>query len=172
MITQRRFKVVSDSFGDTPPNGNCEHVCDILARSVDEPNVYMYVKVLGGKFELGTIREFIWSTFDIDDGNLRLKNTFKNVVQLVIVSKSFQKTHLTEFKEVSSCIQLIREDFFNINVTKKAPIHEKVVNWDFKKKDLPIIKPEDPICIFYNFVKGDVIRIIRSDGDIAYRMVR
>jgi DNA-directed RNA polymerase subunit H (RpoH/RPB5) len=174
MIAQRRFKVVSDNVvdgsdaDDIPPKG------DILARSVDEAKSYMYVKLLGGKFELGTIREFIWSTFDIlpEAVGLRLKGTRKNVIQMVIISKSFQKTHLSEFKEVSSCIQLIREDFFNINVTKKAPVHEKVSNWEFKKRDLPIIKLEDPICIFHNFTKGDVIRVVRSDGDIAYRIVR
>jgi hypothetical protein len=26
--------------------------------------------------------------------------------------------------------------------------------------------------IFHNFTKGDVIRVVRSDGDIAYRIVR
>lgn len=135
---------------------------------------YIYIKLFDGKFELNVVREFLWNTFTINSaGVIELKKSKKPVVQLIIVSKSFQNSHLKEFKEFSKHIQLIKSDFFNINITKKAPYHHKVDEKVIKnKKELPTIKEEDPNCIFYNFVKGDVIRVVRSDGDICYRIVR
>lgn len=135
---------------------------------------FLYIKIFNTKFELNVVREFLCSKFNIDsNGNIVTKNTNKNVVQLVIICKSFQNSHVKEFKEVSNRIQLIKEDFFNINITKKAPYHEKVTMvHNINKKEIPIIKESDPNCIFYNFVKGDIIRVIRSDGDICYRLVR
>ncbi|CCV01709.1 RNA polymerase II subunit Rpb5b [Invertebrate iridescent virus 22] len=146
----------------------------IGSRLKDDKLEFIYIKIFNTKFELNVVREFLWSKFTIDgSGNIFTKNTNKNVVQLIIICKSFQNSHIKEFKEVSNHIQLIREDFFNINITKKAPYHEKVTEETIvNKKEIPIIKENDPNCIFYNFVKGDIIRVVRSDGDICYRLVR
>jgi len=141
---------------------------------VNDENKFLYIKIFQGKFELNVVREFLWSKFIIDsEGNITTKISNKEVVQLVIICKSFQNSHVKEFKEVSKKIQLIRGDFFNINITKKAPLHQKIENNIIRnKREIAIIKEDDPNCIFYNFVKGDVIRVVRSDGDICYRLVR
>lgn len=136
-------------------------------------NQYIYIKIFNSKFELNVVREFLWTNFTIDNGNIFLKNSNKNVTQLVIICKSFQNSHVKEFTDISKNIQLMREDFFNINITKKAPFHQKVEETIIiNKKAIPTIKENDPNCIFYNFVKGDVIKVIRSDGEICYRLVR
>lgn len=147
---------------------------DTYMLGVNHENKFLYIKIFNGKFELNIVREFLWSKFTIDEeGNIKLKIVDKEVVQLVIICKSFQNSHIKEFKEISKHIQLIREDFFNINITKKAPLHQKVdPNIIQNKREIATIKEEDPNCIFYNFVKGDVIRITRYDGDIYYRLVR
>lgn len=141
---------------------------------VNDDNKYIYIKIFNGKFELNVVREFLWSKFIIDsEGNIKTKISNKEVVQLVIICKSFQNSHIKEFKGVSKHIQLIRGDFFNINITKKVPLHQKVDGNIIKnKREIAIIKEDDPNCIFYNFVRGDVIRVTRSDGDICYRLVR
>jgi DNA-directed RNA polymerase subunit H (RpoH/RPB5) len=136
---------------------------------------YIYIKIYETKFELNTVREFLKLKFILNDNEIYTKSTKKHVVQLVIICKSFQKSHVKEFRETySKNIQIIRSDFFNINITKKAPLHQKVDDLTFikNKRELPIIKSDDPNCIFYNFSKGDVIRVIRSDGDICYRLVK
>lgn len=140
----------------------------------NDENKFIYIKIFDGKLELNVVREFLWSKFTIEnDGIIKTKIHGKNVVQLVIVCKSFQNSHVKEFKGVSKHIQLIRSDFFNINITKKAPLHQKVDENEIKnKREIAIIKEEDPNCIFYNFVKGDVIRVTRFDGDICYRLVK
>lgn len=150
----------------------------IIGRN--DNNEYIYIKIYNSKFELNTVREFLWSMFDIDSNGVMLmrrrkgdKVGSKNVVQLVIICTSFQNSHVKEFTEISKRIQLIKNDFFNINITKKAPLHQKVDENVIKnKKEIPIIKEDDPNCIFYNFTKGDIIRVTRSDGDICYRLVK
>ena len=142
---------------------------------VNDDNQFIYIKIFNGKFELNIVREFL-SKFTIDsNGKIETKTSKETVevAQLVIICKSFQNSHVKEFKEVSKHIQLIRGDFFNINITKKAPLHQKVKeNIIRNKKEIAIIKEDDPNCIFYNFIKGDVIRVVRSDGEIYYRLVR
>jgi DNA-directed RNA polymerase subunit H (RpoH/RPB5) len=148
---------------------------DDYLMGVNDHNQFIYIKIYQGKFELNTVREFLWSKFIINSsGDIVTKISQKNVVQLVIVCKNFQNSHLKEFKEISNHIQLIKSDFFNINITKKSPQHSKVIDYSFlkNKKELPIIKEDDPNCIFYNFKKGDIIRVVRSDGDICYRLVK
>ncbi|ADO00500.1 hypothetical protein WIV_gp156 [Wiseana iridescent virus] len=136
-------------------------------------NEYIYIKIYPGKFEIKVVREFLSTKFNIHNEGVTTKISNKNVVQLIIICKSFQNSHVKEFKELSPHIQLIRSDFFNINITKKAPSHLKVDGSIIKnKKELPILKISDPNCIFYNFVKGDLIKIIRSDGEVCYRLVR
>jgi DNA-directed RNA polymerase subunit H (RpoH/RPB5) len=132
---------------------------------------YIYIRIFDGKLELNVVREFL-SKFTIDSkGNISKGG--KNVVQMVIICKSFQNSHIKEFREVSKHIQLIRCDFFNINITKKIPLHQKVDGTIIRNtRELPILKETDPPCKFYNFVKGDVIRVKRSDGEICYRLVR
>jgi DNA-directed RNA polymerase subunit H (RpoH/RPB5) len=141
---------------------------------VNHNNEYIYIKIYKTKFELNVVREFLKLKFTLDDNNIYTKSN-KHVTQLVIVCKSFQNSHVKEFREAySKSIQIIRSDFFNINITKKAPLHEKIIDTSFiqNKRELPGIKMNDPNCVFYNFCKGDVIRITRSDGDICYRLVK
>jgi len=135
---------------------------------------YIYIKIFNSKLELNIVREFLSTKFTISsDGIITIKNTSKTVVQLVIICKNFQNLHIKEFKELSKNIQLIKEDFFKINITKIVPKHEKVDRSYLSSiKGLPSIKEDDPNCIFYNFIVGDIIRVIRSNGDIIYRQVK
>lgn len=137
-----------------------------------EDNKYIYVKIFNSKLELNNVRSFLSVNFTIDNENIFLKDTEKIIDQLVIICDSFQPNHVKEFMGISKHIQLICSGFFKINITKKAPLHQKVPSTLIKnKREIPIIKLSDPNCIFYNFQKGDVIRVVRSDGDICYRLV-
>lgn len=150
-------------------------ICEDYMIGKNSDDKFIYIKIYDGKFELNTVREFLGSTFTInsENDNIKIKLTNKEVVQLIIICKSFQNTHLKECSLISKQIQLIKSDFFNINITKKAPLHQKVESSIIKnKREIAIIKETDPNCIFYNFVKGDIIRVVRTDGDICYRMVR
>lgn len=149
----------------------------LIGKRVDSEE-YIYIKIFDDKLELNVVREFLSSKFTITNNDMFTKHKNLRVVQLIIICKSFQNSHLKEFKELSNRVQLIKTDFFNINVTKKSPPHTKVCDEETLailkkiKKNLPLLKEEDPNCVFYNFRKGDIIRVLRSNGDICHRLVK
>jgi DNA-directed RNA polymerase subunit H (RpoH/RPB5) len=55
-----------------------------------------------------------------------------------------------------------------------VPKHTKVEDstLDIYKRNLPSLLTTDPICRYYNFQPGDIIKISRSIGGIDYRVVR
>ena len=77
-------------------------------------------------------------------------------------------------------IELFAEEDLQINITKHRlqPLFEKLKDdeiVEFKKSfglKFGILRIDRPIARFYNYSKGDVIRITRSDGYINYRIVK
>jgi DNA-directed RNA polymerase subunit H (RpoH/RPB5) len=77
-------------------------------------------------------------------------------------------------------VELFAEENLQFNITKHRlqPIFQKlndIENKDFKMKyglKFPIMKQDDPIACFYNYKKGDIIRIIRKNKIIDYRIVK
>lgn len=66
---------------------------------------------------------------------------------------------------------------YNITKHRYVPLHEKLSPEEknnFKERfglKIPIIKVTDPVSRFYNFKKGDIIRVYRSDYPV-YRIVK
>ena len=77
-------------------------------------------------------------------------------------------------------IELFAEEDLQINITKHRlqPKFEKLEEsdaYDFKKNfgiKFGILRLDRPISRFYDYQKGDVIRITRNDGYINYRIVK
>lgn len=77
-------------------------------------------------------------------------------------------------------LELFKEEELLYNITKHilVPIHEYLSDSDtieFKKKfgtKIPVILSTDVIARFYNFKKGSIIRIIRKDDYVVYRIVK
>lgn len=141
----------------------------------------IYVKIFESKLELNVVREFLANNFTISQDVITLKNHHNSHVdlivdELILVCKSYQNSHTNEFRNVSKHIQIIRSDFFNVNVTKLAPTHQKAdLNFaalGFQKHNIPTILSSDPQCVFNNFQKGDLIRVVRRCGEISYRIVK
>lgn len=76
--------------------------------------------------------------------------------------------------------ELFAEEDLQYNITKHRyqPKFEKLSLDDsniLKKQfgnNFPIIRKEDPISKFYNYQKGDVIKVIRNNGYVSYRIVK
>lgn len=67
---------------------------------------------------------------------------------------------------------------FNITKHYLVPKHQKISKEELKElkdkielKNLPKISKNDAVAKFFNFNKGDVIKIFRKNGEIAYRYV-
>jgi DNA-directed RNA polymerase I, II, and III subunit RPABC1 len=77
-------------------------------------------------------------------------------------------------------IELFAEEDLQINITKHRlqPVFEKLKDEEaveFKKTfglKFGVLRADRAIARFYDYSKGDVIRIIRSDGYINYRIVK
>ena len=67
---------------------------------------------------------------------------------------------------------------FNITKHKYYNTHVKLTENEKKKFiekigiKIPIIKITDPISKYFNYSKGDVIKILRNDNSISYRLVK
>ena len=76
--------------------------------------------------------------------------------------------------------ELFLEEDLQVNITKHKyqhtleKIHPKTAQ-EIKKKfgtKFPILKKDDPISRFYNFEKGDLIKVTRKNNNIIYRIVK
>ena len=67
---------------------------------------------------------------------------------------------------------------FNITTHKYYNTHIKLQQTEKEKFietigiKIPVIKLSDPISRYFNFKKGDIIKIIRNDNSISYRLVK
>jgi len=77
-------------------------------------------------------------------------------------------------------IELFQADDLQFNITqhKLVPKHirmNKEEMKDFREKygtNIPILLRTDAVSRFYDFAKGEIIKIIRRDGFVSYRIVR
>jgi DNA-directed RNA polymerase I, II, and III subunit RPABC1 len=77
-------------------------------------------------------------------------------------------------------IELLEADYLQINITKHKLVPQHILldrkeAFNFKKKygmKIPVLLRTDPVSRFYNFQKGSIVKIVRRDGDIAYRTVK
>lgn len=79
--------------------------------------------------------------------------------------------------EMTIEVFLMQELVFNITKHELVPKHEKLnaeKALELKKRfgtKFPVILKIDPICRFYGFKRGDMIKIVRKNGMIAFRIV-
>ena len=71
----------------------------------------------------------------------------------------------------------IKELQLNITKHRLVPKHEKVDQRSeeyasLKKYKIPIMLSLDPVSRYYNYKKGDIIRVTRKNGIISYRQVK
>jgi DNA-directed RNA polymerase subunit H (RpoH/RPB5) len=113
--------------------------------------------------------------------------TDKDEIVFVVFDSSFDKTKVVEFEDNNDNVNVFyyKQLLFNVSKHQLVPLHQKVdddTKRTLKKKlliknfgQLPLIYKSDPVCKYYNFRKGDVIKIHRpSMGNkehIAYRFV-
>lgn len=93
---------------------------------------------------------------------------------------SVVKVIISNMEELKIDIELFNASDLKFNITKHilVPKHEalsKEETIEFKIKygtSIPVLLKTDPICKFYNFSKGEIIRVIRRDGFISFRIVK
>ena len=122
----------------------------------------------------------------LDVGNV------KNIINILHNKKLnhaiiIYKTDVTSYaKKIINDIkkEFVIETFFeknmlyNITQHRLVPKHIELSSKDSKDfiekygKKFPVILKTDPVCKYYNFKKGSIIKVIRNNNYIIYRIVK
>ena len=157
MFNQRNYDIIS--------------INDKLIHCVDnEEHIYLF-NFKHEKLDIRKIREIIQSM-------TKFQTTHSIVIYKDTITSSVKK--IIEDKSNNFEIETFKESELSYNITKHVlvPKHEKVSIEEEKElktkygNKFPIILSTDPIVKFYNFKHGNIIRIIRKDNNIIYRIVR
>jgi DNA-directed RNA polymerase I, II, and III subunit RPABC1 len=81
---------------------------------------------------------------------------------------------------INIVLEMFVLDELQFNITKHILVPEHILltdkqGFDIKKKlgsRLPVLLSSDPVSRFYKFKRGNIIKVIRRNGYIAYRIVR
>jgi DNA-directed RNA polymerase subunit H (RpoH/RPB5) len=163
----------------------------ILDMLVKDENKKIYVKFLNeierksSNVEYGNLPEI---SRIIMESN-RLNKTTDSVI-IVIFDEEFDKykffdTEPNLNKYGNICVFGYKSLLFNITKHPLVPLHEKVSKEDlkdFKKKfmiksysNLPSISYADPVCKYYGYQPGDIIKVVRKSAyvkeHVCYRYV-
>ena len=125
------------------------------------------------KFNVERIQEYISIMKQID------------VAHAIIIYKDNATPVAKKIIEESTemVLELFQEEEVQYNITKHylVPKHElycekgssnaKKFKEQYSDK-FPIILKTDPVCRFYGFNKGDIIKVTRKDGHVIFRMVK
>ena len=152
-------------------NENCDDKkTKITATKQDDKIVYAFTKIVE-KLNIDEINSFI--KFMNDNNNDHIIIIYEDKPTPAV-------KNITKVMDLKLNIELFHADDLQYNTTKHklVPKHIKLSSEEalkFKKTygiKIPyILRNIDPISKFYDFKKGDVIKIIRNDNTIHYRLV-
>lgn len=108
--------------------------------------------------------------------------TNSGVNHVIIIYNGNITINSCNMKEIKAFynIEYFPERLFMVNIThhKLVPRHERLLksNPDYvsiakDKHNLPLILDADPICRYYDFRPGSILKITRNNNSIAYRLV-
>lgn len=156
IITQRGYKITEIEDDKILGTRGTEKICIFTG--------------IVSKFSIGRVKEYL-SILE----TMNIKNC--------IVIYTDQVTPKAK-KLIENAIDVIIELFtlcelqYNITKHKLVPQHVKLSPHESKKfkehfgVKFPTLLKTDPVSRFYNFKRGDIIKIIRSNGYISYRIVK
>ena len=162
MLEQRQWKIVTDisTFQDN----------EMFSGTIDDKKTYNVLFLMSPKLNIANIKDCIKFLQE------------NNVQHCIIVYNnnitSSAKRVIANFVDIT--FELFAVDDLQTNITKHyyVPKHTKLNNKEeieFKTKmgvDIPILSKTDKVCRFYNFARGDIIKVNRLDGSVAYRIVK
>jgi len=139
------------------------------------------------EFEIMTDECYIIFTRDVkininyikDLTRLMLEQDIEHVIVIYNGNITINTQNINDIKLLYN-IEFFSEKSFMYNVSKHSlvPKHEKLIadsdeyNLIIKEKNnLPHIFEHDPICKYFNFKQGDLLKIYRKNNTIIFRLV-
>lgn len=171
MSDEKLYKIVQEMFEQRNyTNITQEEEGHVTATKPDESQVCLYPPVV--KLDSAAINQIyadakereIFHVIIVykDTVTPTIKNNVSNMATTNMTTEIFPATDLQ----------------FNITKHRLVPTHVLLMNeeaMEMRKKfgkNLPILLHTDPVARFYDYRKGDIIKIIEKNGYIRYRIVR
>ena len=129
------------------------------------------------KISINTIKECLSRLEELEYNHIILVYNGKLTSCANNVVKTIENTKESD-NLIKKTFEVFNKDELQLNITKhhlasKHEVVEKKELDELKSKldilKLPVILKIDPMCKFYNFQIGDIIKITRRNGFIAYR---
>lgn len=149
-----------------------ENILEATKESLESENDRICV-ILSNNTSLGVerMKEYV---------NFMETNKYKHgiIVYITVTSKAIKIIENENIANKTIELFFYKELMFNITKHIKVPLHIKLSkeeSEEFKNKygtSFSTIKITDPISKFYNFNRGDVIKIIQKNGYISYNIVK
>lgn len=170
MLSQRGYGILDEQIDE-------DENCIFAEREENEEYNFKYDKVViyfffEDKFNIQKLKYYISNMND-----LKLKHC---VIVYADQITSGAKKHIEDTSDLDFEIELFSLSELQYNLTKHrlVPQHSLTQYKDamhIKKQygsNLPIMFKHEPVSRFYNYHRGDVIKIVRNDGYVLYRIVR
>lgn len=160
MFNQRGYKDIDDSEDNRifATNQNGEKLCAFpsIIEKLNVSEIYEHIAIL--------------QKDEINHGLLVFEGKPTPAVKNVI----------TNTPDLKMNIELFQADDLQFNITehKLVPKHVRMSRQEMKEfrekygTNIPILLRTDAVARFFDFCKGDIVKIIRRDGFVSYRIVR
>ena len=162
MLQQRGYTIISDNE-------------DGIVAQKDKTKIITFFNE-STKLDVERVKEYIslMVEFGIDHSIIVVKDAVTPVARKVIDELPQNLNHS------NFLIELFEEKSLRYNITKHrlVPKHTSLSRSESIKfkhtygTKIPVLLKSDAIVRFYNFQRGDIIEVERSDGFINYRIVR
>lgn len=159
MLQQREYEIT-----DTEEENR------VIALKPDDGESVVVYFVQIPKFNVKSMAEYIslMNELGISHGIIVYKNTVTAMTKKAIEQSSEMR------------LELFTEEDLQYNITKHRlqPTFIKLSRTeaeDFKEKyglKYPTLRKDDPIALFYDYSRGDIIKIVRNSGHVTYRIVK
>lgn len=88
--------------------------------------------------------------------------------------------HISEYEKIGYHLELFNVEDLQYNITRHYLVPKHTLlnpkeTQDFKRKfgvKIPSLLRSDPVCKFFDFPKGGVVKVERKSGCVGYRIVR
>lgn len=170
MFTQRGYSDIQQSVCYLRANRNDGMICCAILDIKPKLN-NAQLKEIMSEMNVMKINNFI---IICDNETPAVKQDIKISNSLIIREENKQTTQKMN-------IELFRTEdlLFNITKHKYSYPHLPLDNDELKNlkkkchvSQLPVLLRSDPVCRFYNFDRGTVVKILRRDGTVGYRIVK